>query len=997
LHCLALWHTVCGGGISAIAQAKFKPKYLRENNKAFADLATRTTDDGWIEFRTDKAKINANTFFDLYGSALGLDNNYRMKLEKDKADVKENRHQRFVLYYKNIRVEGADYALHSRPDGLRIAHGRIPDGLTTDVGKAMPESKALDFALADQKLSAKDFKGQDKLPKGELILTSVSDDMSASNMQLAYIFEINLLRIYVDADSGKILKRISLQQSCFNPNHQHTTNETAFGQPSIQAHLAVNANKSLLLGGTFTHSSAKYGGTVSNPGQRQQSFEIEGVPGNYWLTMSSVNPTVSPSLQTRVDTDDNNVFYATPQSNPAITWDFNNPIGSNSSTDWGTTNQAAVTAHWVSYRAYEYFRNSFNINGLNGQGRITRIWIMPGLRDNAVFSTNGEGGYLGFGVSTVTQRSLATVDIVGHEYGHGLSRFLIAGLGDGLINSSEARALNEGFSDIFGIAMERRLIPEWNWTLGEDVNDNRLVRNMANPAASGRVQPITYQGNNWDFSPIPIAQINSGVLSRWFHLIASPSSTAFDDGMQIVVQALDYYLNSASTYTDAMNATYLAAGDLFNKCSPQQKAVANAWSTVGNGLLNLPNRCDPACDFDIIPTTVLNAACNQVVTLNTFCTGPSSACPGINYSFTGPNVPYNNGPSSMNVTTPNSNGTYTYSVKATKSSCFSPTKTFNINVNCQQPPDPCDFSTPRYVGTWYGLTVQIRRISNKNVLVTAINDGSGVDKYYPRGDNFWYSFTPDPNAVNLQSCLNAGNTDYSGLSFPGGIAPPPNYTQGRENDGAIFFTNGGSPPDPCALSLRQVGTWNGLLVQIRQFPNNKRALVTAVAGSSNDKYYPRGDNFWDNFTKDPGADQYRVCLNAGDTDWWGLTFPGISTPSGYQQGRENDGAIFFSTNGQRVAAPAEIPDNLSVEDVALVKVRPNPAQTEITVSIQLDAPESVPMRLLDMQGRAVQQHTVQGVTGLNERVLNVAALPTGTYMLDVRVGNQRIVQKVVKE
>jgi hypothetical protein len=51
----------------------YKPKYLRQNDKAFTDLTVRITDDGWIDFRTDKPKINPTTFFDLYGAALGLD------------------------------------------------------------------------------------------------------------------------------------------------------------------------------------------------------------------------------------------------------------------------------------------------------------------------------------------------------------------------------------------------------------------------------------------------------------------------------------------------------------------------------------------------------------------------------------------------------------------------------------------------------------------------------------------------------------------------------------------------------------------------------------------------------------------------------------------------------------------------------------------------------------------------------------------------------------
>lgn len=300
------------------------------------------------------------------------------------------------------------------------------------------------------------------------------------------------------------------------------------------------------------------------------------------------------------------------------------------------------------------------------------------------------------------------------------------------------------------------------------------------------------------------------------------------------------------------------------------------------------------------------------------------------------------------------------------------------------------------MGTWYGLTVQIRRISNKNVLVTAVT-GSSTDKYYPRGDNFWGSCSLDPNAANLQGCLNAGSTGFGGLSFPGGLTPPSGYYQGAEQDGAVFFAqNGTNPQNPCDFSTpRQVGTWNGLNVQIRQFSNNKRVLVTAVPGASNDKYYPRGDNFWDNFTKNADAEQYRACLNAGNTGWYGLSFPsGVTPPSGYQQGQEQDGAIFFSTNGLRKAAPE---GEVSAETLALVKVRPNPAQDEVMVTFYLKEVASVPVRLLDLQGKVMQQHTFMGVAGANERVLDVSALPMGIYALEAVVDQQRIIYKLVKE
>ena len=103
------------------------------------------------------------------------------------------------------------------------------------------------------------------------------------------------------------------------------------------------------------------------------------------------------------------------------------------------------------------------------------------------------------------------------------------------------------------------------------------------------------------------------------------------------------------------------------------------------------------------------------------------------------------------------------------------------------------------------------------------------------------------------------------------------------------------------VSPLTVGNWNGLPAQIRKYPNGKVVLVTLEQGSSTDRHFPRGDNFWDidGFVKTlPNAEQYRSCLNGGQTDWYGLVFPsGMTPPLGYVQGNMPDGAVYFEQSG----------------------------------------------------------------------------------------------------
>lgn len=974
-----------GGNSHVLAQAKFKPKYLREDNKAFKDLTSRATDDGWIEFRKDKPKINPTTFFETFGSELGLDQHYQFRLVKDKADVKQNRHQHFQLFYKNIRVEGIQYSLHSRDGGLQVAHGRIPDGLAIDVSKPIQERVALTAALAEEKLTLDDFKGSTKLPKGELVLKPTSGEVLAENVRLAYLFQINLNQVYVDAVTGKVIGKFSLVQF-----------DNLGGNRKVQANTpkhSSNPIESTLLGGSFTHFNNRYPG-----GQRTQSFETEEHDqGGFRLTMSTPNRV--SALETQSDNNGNGVIFNNGQIADIVWGD--DPVVINATNNWGTSNQSATTAHWIIWRAYEYFRG-FGINNLGVGGQIARVLVNTNINDNAFFTVHPLDGlayvYVGTSGTNPTQ-GFSVVDILGHEYGHGISRVLVGG--NGLSGNgaqfAEARALNEGFSDIFGIATERQLMPsEWNWTVGEDLNNPVFVRNPANPATSGGgnaqfAQPSTYQGTNWDFSPNTSGHINSGVLSHWFYLINHWGSTpvSFKDAMDIVILALDGYMVNSSNYLDARNATIAAAKDLFGNCSPQEKTLVEVWQHVGLGY-SFQYACASACDYQASLSGPNTVSPGQSVQLSASCSpNQFNACSNIQFSLNS-QTPTSNSTFSFNA--PSGAGFYTYTVGLSKAGCNTKTATKTIQVSGN---DPCNFSSgPRRVGTWNGLEVQIRQYPNgKRALVTAII-GSPTDKHYPRGDNFWDVFTKDAGVEGLQGCLNAGQSGWYGLTYPGGLSPASGYVQGTEPDGAVFFQQNGV--DPCDFSgaPRTVGTWNGLTVQIRQYPGQKRALVTAVNGSSSDKHYPRGDNFWDNFTKDPGVDGLRGCLNAGESGWYGLTFPtGISPNPGYLQGNESDGATYFQlSGGSRIATTEK-----TAEDVALVKVRPNPVQDEVTVQFTLSKPQTVTLRIVDLQGRPLQKHSHEGVAGRNEKTLNVSSLTTGIYALEVVLENQRVIHKLLKQ
>ena len=152
------------GGVTESFAQKFKPKYLRENDKSFLQLTSQATDDGWLEFRTDAETIEVASFSTKFANNLGLKDGYQLRLVKDKTDPKETRHQHYQLYWKDVRVEGGHLSLHSRKGFLKAAHSRVIEDLSIATDKHIDEREALNAALTDRKLTVSDFK--EKLPKG---------------------------------------------------------------------------------------------------------------------------------------------------------------------------------------------------------------------------------------------------------------------------------------------------------------------------------------------------------------------------------------------------------------------------------------------------------------------------------------------------------------------------------------------------------------------------------------------------------------------------------------------------------------------------------------------------------------------------------------------------------------------------------------------------------------------------------------------------------------
>lgn len=259
---------------------------------------------------------------------------------------------------------------------------------------------------------------------------------------------------------------------------------------------------------------------------------------------------------------------------------------------WNNVNaqqdEVATDAHWGAEMTYDYFMMDHGRNSIDGAGFALISYVHY---DAGFANAFWDGDQMTYGDGSGSMGPLTAIDITGHEISHGLTTFTAD-----LVYQDEPGALNESFSDIFGVSVEWFANPPTaDWTMGEDIGTT--IRSMSNPNAYG--DPDTYFGTNW--APLGGADnggvhTNSGVQNFWYYLLVNGGSGTNDNGDNysvtglgldnagdIAFRNLTVYLTTSSQYADARFYAIQSAIDLFGACTPEVESVTNAWYAVGVG------------------------------------------------------------------------------------------------------------------------------------------------------------------------------------------------------------------------------------------------------------------------------------------------------------------------------------------------------------------------------------------------------------------------------
>ncbi|GGA34373.1 M4 family metallopeptidase [Sphingomonas psychrolutea] len=261
--------------------------------------------------------------------------------------------------------------------------------------------------------------------------------------------------------------------------------------------------------------------------------------------------------------------------------------------------QAAVSAHANAAAVASFLREVVQRNNIDDRGGAmdssvncvvqnespgNQIWL------NAYWN----GRQMVYGQIRVGNGLLtlaAALDIVGHEMFHGVtdhtSRLEYAG---------QSGALNESYSDIFGVIIANRGKPDprtWNWLMGDGYDNGKPFRDMANPPSRGQPDHVR------DFKVLPNTRrgdwggvhTNSGIHNKAAYIVltaADQNGLVFtpEDVAAVFYVAVTQLLSRTSQFGDSRRYAVSAARSLFRRSSPaelQRKiaALEAAFTSVG--------------------------------------------------------------------------------------------------------------------------------------------------------------------------------------------------------------------------------------------------------------------------------------------------------------------------------------------------------------------------------------------------------------------------------
>jgi hypothetical protein len=545
----------------------------------------------------DEFKLMKTDVFTTYKSQFGLTSDDALILKNEQEITSDHDEDidmtvtcsRYQHYYKEYEVEYRTMNVFSKCGVVLMVNGNPVTGLNIDVSSPMTESSALSEALdyidpplgytwqnSAYELSlielTRDTSGNvdssiTSYPEGDLLIAKKYGEQhedAAENYALCWKFGINF---YDTVTHDSLVVDSTMTYNVFDTIIRHIVVYVNAENGQVWGAYDPSRGSGFHTGSVWTW----YHGARNDIETFRDCFITPACP--YKLVSSRGISTLRLNSSNNIE-------------------DVN---ATNNSWVDGALEKEPASAHWAIEKAYDYYKfvqfyvpkkyinvivNNKNINGSGARWSTSAIKAIKGEDEISLQP--------GFDVLSFT-----SLDIMGHELTHAVIN-QSSQLGANQYRT-EATALNEGFSDIMGLAAETWVEGWCDWDYGDNgfyglykrrFNDpNNDIHLNASGNSANSYNDVTWNNANSDY-------IRSGPLRRWFnHLsqgawnwIPAYSGATFNTAVRIAHLSSTYGLTSTSTYADT-RANTLHCADLFygGYCGQIWKKVERAWYDVGVG------------------------------------------------------------------------------------------------------------------------------------------------------------------------------------------------------------------------------------------------------------------------------------------------------------------------------------------------------------------------------------------------------------------------------
>lgn len=496
------------------------------------------------------------------------------------------RHLHFQQTWMGVPVYGGEAKIHLKENEIYLFHGHLYPSpqltdVTPDIAKETAEQLAMEAAAdltpvkeltpMEKKLIASE------QVVAELVIYPLNNNPNDEHLAWHVTAIPNVTHRYayfIDAKTGDILNHFS--ELCQIAGHFHLGNEK-HQKPDCQTDELTPRNEfgiSALLDGPATANAIDLFGIT-------RLINTYDVGGDFFLTDAS-RPMFNFSQSDMPGDPSGVVWTIDGQNNSPENSNFQAVLLGSSNNTWN--NPTAVSAHYNGGLAYEYFKNKFGRESINGLGGniISLINITENNlanMDNAFW--NGQAMWYGNGDVAFDEPLAKSPDVAGHEMSHGVVQATA-----NLEYQGESGALNESFADVFGAMID----PDRDYKIGEDITNNSIfptgaLRDLANPNNGGNslndngYQPDHYNDRYTGSQDNGGVHINSGIPNKAFHLFAE--AIGKDKAEQVYYLALEKYLFRSAQFIDCRIAVIEAADELYG--ATEVTAAQNAFAAVGIG------------------------------------------------------------------------------------------------------------------------------------------------------------------------------------------------------------------------------------------------------------------------------------------------------------------------------------------------------------------------------------------------------------------------------